>query len=64
MSREGGVILCAVGISAAVNKGRLPRNRIASMWLSARFDDVIPRNDGVYIAGIIFNTRGVVAARR
>ena len=50
-----------MGISAAVNNGRLPRNRIVSMWLSAKFDDAIPCNDGVYIAGIIFNTRGVVA---
>ena len=30
------------------------------MWLSAKFPDAIPLNDGVYIAGIIFNTRGVV----
>ena len=46
------------------NNGRLSRNCIASMWLSARFDDAIPRNDGVYIAGIIFNTRGVVVPVR
>ena len=31
------------------------------MWVSAKFDDAIPRNDGVYIAGIIFNTRRRVA---
>ena len=31
------------------------------MWVSARFPDAISRNDGVYSAGIIFNTRGVVA---
>ena len=30
------------------------------MWVSAKFDDAIPRNDGVYIAGIIFNTRGFI----
>ena len=31
------------------------------MWLSAKFDDAIPRNDGVYSTGIKNNTRGVVA---
>ena len=46
------------------NKGRLPQNCIVSMWVSAKFDDAILRNDSVYIAGIIFNTRGVVVARR
>ena len=47
-----------------LNKGRLPRNCIVSMWLSAKFDDAILRNDGVYIAGINFNTREAVVARR
>ena len=49
ISQGKGVILRVVGISAAVNKGRLPRNCIASMWLSVKFDDAIPRNDGVYM---------------
>ena len=31
------------------------------MWVSAKFLDAIPRNDGVYSTGIKNNTRGVVA---
>ena len=39
------------------NKGRLPRNCIASMWLSVKFSDAIPRNDGGYSVGIKNNPR-------
>ena len=46
------------------NRGRLPRNCILTACVSLRFLDAIPRNDGVYIAGIIFNTRGVVVPVR
>ena len=29
------------------------------MWVSAKFPDAIPRNDGVYSAGIIFKPVGL-----
>ena len=34
------------------------------MWLSVKFSDAIPRNDGVYSVGIKNNTRGVVVPVR
>ena len=42
------------------NKGRLLQNCIHTACVSLRFLDAIPRNDGVYIAGIIFNIRRVI----
>ena len=64
ISQGEGVILRAVGISVAVKKGRLPRNCIYTACVSLRFLDAIPRNDGVYSAGIKNNTRRVVVPVR
>ena len=56
----GGRVLLWVS-ARLFNKGRLPQNCILAGCASVRFADAILRNDGVYIAGINFNTRRVVA---